>query len=147
MMGLTLSRRMRVILILALLLGLLIFLPMRVALGLAGLRRVRPLPAARFGPVVQGTIRFNTYLSLALIATLAGPGGVERAALYLDLAVPLVNVISILALTAAAGCSQAGPVRTTPTAGARPDSAAARRPGGPQSGPDAGPGDAWWEKQ
>ncbi|MGD9523585.1 MAG: zinc-dependent metalloprotease [Gemmatimonadales bacterium] len=46
-------------------------------------------------------------------------------------------LLAILALTAAAGCSQAGPVRTTPTAGARPDSAAARRPGGPQSGPKA----------
>jgi general secretion pathway protein N len=40
MMGLTLSRRMRILLILVLLLGLLLFLPMRVALGLAGLERL-----------------------------------------------------------------------------------------------------------
>ena len=40
MMGLTLSRRMRIILGLLLLLGLLLFLPMRVALGLAGLERL-----------------------------------------------------------------------------------------------------------
>lgn len=39
-MGLTLSRRMRILLILVLLLGLLLFLPMRVALGLAGLERL-----------------------------------------------------------------------------------------------------------
>jgi general secretion pathway protein N len=40
MMGLTLSRRMRFILGLLLLFGLLLFLPMRVALGLAGLERL-----------------------------------------------------------------------------------------------------------
>lgn len=39
-MGLTLSRRMRIILIAALVLGAILFLPMRVALGLAGLDRV-----------------------------------------------------------------------------------------------------------
>jgi len=70
------------------------------ALVLSLTRRARPLPAARFGPVLQGTVRFNTYLGLAIIATLAGPVGIERAALYLAIAVPLVNVLSIMALTA-----------------------------------------------
>jgi len=65
-------------------------------------RLVRPAPAARFGPVLQGTVRFNTYLGLATIAALAGSAGVERAALYLAIGVPLVNVLSILALTDAA---------------------------------------------
>jgi malonate transporter and related proteins len=67
--------------------------------GLALWRRMRPLPAARFGPLLQGILRFNTYLGLAILAALAGPTGIERAALYLALAVPLVNVLSILALT------------------------------------------------
>ncbi|MBH2000477.1 MAG: type II secretion system protein N, partial [Sphingomonadaceae bacterium] len=40
MMGLILSRRMRIILALMLAFGLLAFLPMRVALGLAGLERL-----------------------------------------------------------------------------------------------------------
>ncbi len=62
-------------------------------------RRVVPMPAARFGPMLQGTVRFNTYLGLALIALLAGQNGLERAAVYLAIAVPLVNVLSILALT------------------------------------------------
>ena len=57
------------------------------------------VPAARFGPVLQGTVRFNTYLGLSILTTLAGPLGVERAALYLAVAVPLVNVLSIAALT------------------------------------------------
>jgi general secretion pathway protein N len=40
MMGLRLSRRMRIVLIAALLVGLLLFLPLRIALGLAGLERL-----------------------------------------------------------------------------------------------------------
>jgi malonate transporter len=69
------------------------------ALTLSLSRRAYPMPAARFGPLLQGTVRFNTYLGLAILATLAGPAGIERAALYLAIAVPLVNVLSIMALT------------------------------------------------
>ena len=69
------------------------------ALALSLTRRAYPMPAARFGPLLQGTVRFNTYLGLAILATLAGPAGIERAALYLAIAVPLVNVLSIMALT------------------------------------------------
>ncbi len=69
------------------------------AAALAALRRVRAMPAARFGPVLQGAIRFNTYLGLALTASLAGPDGLARAAVLLAVAVPLVNVLSVLALT------------------------------------------------
>lgn len=68
-----------------------------IALGL--LRRLRPIPSHRYGPVLQGVIRFNTYLALSLIATLSGPDGLEKAAFYLALAVPLVNLLSILALS------------------------------------------------
>ncbi len=68
-----------------------------VAMGMA--RRVFPAPAARFGPALQGAVRFNTYLGLAITASLAGGAGVARAAVYLAIAVPLVNVLSILALT------------------------------------------------
>ena len=69
------------------------------AAGLYLVRWLRPLPAARFGPLMQGTVRFNTYLGLAAIAALAGTAGVERAAVYLAVGVPLVNVLSIVALT------------------------------------------------
>ena len=34
------------------------------------------VPAARFGPVLQGTVRFNSYLGLSILTTLAGPLGV-----------------------------------------------------------------------
>ncbi|MBU2868372.1 AEC family transporter [Pacificibacter marinus] len=71
------------------------------ALALTLIRRAYPMPAARFGPVLQGSVRFNTYLGLAILATLAGPVGIERAAIYLAIAVPLVNVLSVMALTEA----------------------------------------------
>jgi hypothetical protein len=72
------------------------------AVVLFAARLLYPAPAARFGPVLQGTVRFNTYLGLATIAALAGTAGLERAALYLAVGVPLVNVLSIVALTDAA---------------------------------------------
>lgn len=68
------------------------------ALALSLLRWRRPVPAARFGPAVQGVIRFNTYLGLAVTVSLAGAAGVERAAVMLAVLVPLVNVLSIMAL-------------------------------------------------
>ncbi len=71
------------------------------AAGLALLRLIRPIPAARFGPMLQGTVRFNTYLGLAITASLAGAEGMTRAAVYLAIAVPLVNVLSIIALSEA----------------------------------------------
>lgn len=71
--------------------------------------RLRPTPAARFGPALQGVVRFNTYLGLAITTSLAGTQGVERAAVLLAVAVPLVNVLSILALT------ETGPARSKRT--------------------------------
>ncbi len=65
---------------------------------LAAARRFHPAPAARFGPGLQGVVRFNTYLGLAITASMAGPSGLERAAVFLAVSVPLVNVLSILAL-------------------------------------------------
>ncbi|SMX43132.1 AEC family transporter [Maliponia aquimaris] len=64
-------------------------------------RQLRPVPAARFGPTMQGVVRFNTYLGLAITTSLAGSAGMERAAVLLAIAVPLVNVLSIMALTEA----------------------------------------------
>ena len=56
MMGLTLSRRMRIILLVTLALGLLIFLPLRVALGLAGLERLGVAAREVRGTVWSGRI-------------------------------------------------------------------------------------------
>lgn len=72
-------------------------------LGLLAMRRWRGWPAARFGPLVQGTLRFNTYLGLATVGSLYGAPGLALAALLLALMVPLVNLMSVWALTAEQG--------------------------------------------
>jgi predicted permease len=74
-----------------------------VALLLA--RRLLGWPAARFGAITQGILRFNTYLGLAAIGSLYGKDGLAMAALMLALMVPLVNLMSVWALTAERGVS------------------------------------------
>lgn len=88
--------------------GATIVLILLVAAGFWGLRQLRPTPAARFGPALQGAIRFNTYLGLAVVASLTDTEGVSRAAVYLAVAVPLVNVLSVLALTQSDGARSLG---------------------------------------
>jgi len=74
-------------------------------LGLLALRRLRGWPAARFGAIVQGALRFNTYLGLATVGSLFGAPGLTLAALMLALLVPAVNVLSVWALSAERGVS------------------------------------------
>lgn len=71
-------------------------------------RRFRPEPASRFGPRLQGIVRFNVYLMLATVASVMPDGGLERAAIILAVAVPLVNVLSVMALTD--GTDRKGPL-------------------------------------
>ncbi|WP_349572293.1 AEC family transporter [Azotobacter salinestris] len=68
-------------------------------------RRLYGWPAARFGALVQGLLRFNTYLGLAALGSLFGPPGLALAALMLALLVPAVNLLSVWALTAERGLS------------------------------------------
>lgn len=77
-----------------------------VALLLA--RRLLRWPAARFGAITQGILRFNTYLGLAAIGSLYGKDGLALAALMLALMVPTVNLMSVWALTAERGVSLRG---------------------------------------
>jgi hypothetical protein len=77
-------------------------------LGLLGLRRWRGWSAARFGAIVQGVLRFNTYLGLATVGSLYGPPGLTLAALMLALMVPTVNVLSVWALSAERGVNARG---------------------------------------
>ncbi|MFC5696057.1 AEC family transporter [Pseudomonas sp. GCM10022186] len=71
-------------------------------------RRLRGWTAARFGAITQGILRFNTYLGLAAIGSLYGKEGLAMAALMLALMVPLVNLMSVWALTAERGVSLRG---------------------------------------
>ncbi|TWI56632.1 hypothetical protein IQ22_01084 [Pseudomonas duriflava] len=68
-------------------------------------RRLCGWPAARFGAISQGILRFNTYLGLATVGSLLGKAGLGQAALMLALMVPTVNVMSVWALTAERGTS------------------------------------------
>lgn len=77
-------------------------------LGLLALRRWLGWPAARFGALTQGALRFNTYLGLATVGSLYGAEGLAVAALMLALLVPAVNVLSVWALSAERGVSARG---------------------------------------
>ncbi|OAT46522.1 putative membrane protein [Proteus hauseri ATCC 700826] len=64
------------------------------------IKKITGWNAGRFGAIVQGNIRFNTYLGLAIVADLFGTSGLGIAALILAILVPLSNVTSVLSLTA-----------------------------------------------
>lgn len=84
-----------------LLLALLLLLTRR-RLGLTG-------PA--FTSVFQGTIRFNSYVALAVIPAVFGRSGLELLALLIAVVVPLVNVLSVLMLAVFAGGPAPTPLR------------------------------------
>lgn len=54
---------------------------------------------AQFGVYVQSHIRFNTYIGLSIISLLFGAQGMQVFAMMIALAIPLVNVISVLAFS------------------------------------------------
>ena len=56
------------------------------------------IPPARFGVHVQSMVRFNTYIGLASHFAFKSEG-MAILAILLALCIPLVNVISVLALT------------------------------------------------
>ena len=60
-----------------------------------GLRGIVP---ARFGVFVQSNIRFNTYIGMAIVSTLAQGVGSSVLAVVLAICIPLVNVVSVVSL-------------------------------------------------
>lgn len=66
----------------------------------AGLRVFIAKEQGSLSSVYQGSIRFNTYIGLACIEALYGAGGLTMAALCLVVYIPLVNVLSVISLTA-----------------------------------------------
>lgn len=70
---------------------------------LAGLRPLLRIDGPAYSALVQGTIRFNTYVGLAAAAALYGRPGTALLAILLALMVPLSNVVSVVALTRHAG--------------------------------------------
>jgi predicted permease len=70
---------------------------------LAVLRPALGMDGAAYSSVVQGSIRFNTYVGLAAAAALHGRSGTTLLAIVLALMIPLSNILSVLALTRNAG--------------------------------------------
>lgn len=54
---------------------------------------------AQFGVYVQSTLRFNTYIGIAIVSTLFQQQGMAVFAVIMVFFIPLVNVISVLAFT------------------------------------------------
>lgn len=68
-------------------------------LVLAG-RRLLAVEGPTLSSIVQGSIRLNTYVGLALVAGLAGEEGLVLAAVLLTGMIPVVNLISVPAVAA-----------------------------------------------
>lgn len=68
--------------------------------GLLAARRFKKWPASRFGVLLQGVLRFNTYLGLAAVSGLYGKEGMLFAAVIIAVFVPTVNVLSVMVLSA-----------------------------------------------
>lgn len=68
--------------------------------GLLVCRQLRKWPSSRFGVLLQGILRFNTYLGLAAVGGLYGKEGMQLATVVIALLVPIVNVLSVWALSA-----------------------------------------------
>ena len=64
---------------------------------IVALKPVLKVDPAAFSSLVQGAIRPNTYIGLAVAAALLGTQGLTVTALCVALVVPTVNVISVLA--------------------------------------------------
>ena len=79
--------------------------------GLLAARRLMPVDGPTFSSVVQGAVRQNTYIGLAVSAAFFAADGLTAAAVAIVTIVPTANVISVLVLVRFG--QQAG---TSPTA-------------------------------
>ncbi len=68
-----------------------------------GLRQFIAKGQGSLSSVYQGSIRFNTYIGLACVEALYGESGLTLAALCLVVYIPLVNVLSVISISASGG--------------------------------------------
>lgn len=59
------------------------------------INRFKPINASSFTSVMQGGIRFNTYLFLALAGSIFGKDGLILSAILLTFAIPFLNILCI----------------------------------------------------
>lgn len=63
------------------------------------IRKIFQIPSARFGVYTQSNVRFNTFIGLAIVASLFQQQGLTLFAIILAISIPIVNILSVLALT------------------------------------------------
>jgi malonate transporter len=68
-----------------------------------GLRKFIARDQGSLSSVYQGSIRFNTYIGIACVEALYGDNGLSLAALCLVVYIPLVNVLSVISISASGG--------------------------------------------
>ena len=64
-----------------------------------GIKQFTQISVQRFGVYIQSHIRFNTYIGLSLMGALFGSEGMQMFAMLIAVAVPLVNIISVLSFS------------------------------------------------
>ena len=86
-----------------------------VSVGLLGSRvticRALGLSGPSFTSLLQGSVRWNTYVALAVTGALAGTGGLAVAAVGIAVIIPAVNVLSVAVLARYAAETDAGLAR------------------------------------
>ncbi len=65
---------------------------------LLALRRFLPVDGPGFTSMVQGALRMNTYMALAIVGRVHGEAGLAAAAITMAILMPTVNAISVAAL-------------------------------------------------
>ena len=69
-----------------------------VTLVLLALRRAMPVDGPGFTSMVQGALRMNTYMALAIVGRVHGEAGLAAAAITMAVLMPTVNAISVAVL-------------------------------------------------
>jgi predicted permease len=95
----TLAHTHIVIPVIAPLLTVIIGSVLLVSCGLLVFRRVLGLDGPAFSSVVQGAIRYNTYVGFAVVIAVSGEEGLSLLAVIAAFNIPVVNVVSVYVLT------------------------------------------------
>ncbi len=72
--------------------------PALMALALFGVRRKLNLDGAGFTSLVQGAIRFNTFLGIPLVLAFQDQAGLALSALFIAFMIPFINVLCVWVL-------------------------------------------------
>lgn len=70
-----------------------------ISCGLLACRRFLALDGPAFSSVVQGAIRYNTYVGFAVVIAVCGEEGLALMAVIAAFNIPVVNVVSVYVLT------------------------------------------------